>query len=189
MYGNYQVLRELSGLPKLDGSEMSALTLWRAEMLARTTREAVWIGELVNDEVHVVHQAIRPDDLVQALSGAGALPWNACALGHAIVASLDDEAQRALLAVPARRLTGLTLVDPEGLRQMLAATRQRGYAVEAHAATLGDAGIAAPVLDGSGLVIGAIGIVGPAERLLSDQSRKDHAEAVCATAKVLLQAA
>jgi DNA-binding IclR family transcriptional regulator len=183
------VLKELSGLPKLDGSEMSAMTLWRAEMLARTTGEAVWIGELVNGEVHIVHQAVRPEDLVQALGGAGTLPWHACALGHAIVAGLGDEAQHALLAVPAQPLTGLTLIEPEGLRQMLAATRQRGYAVEAHAATLGDAGIAAPVLDASGLVIGAIGVVGPAERLLSEQFREDYAKAVCATARALSQIA
>jgi DNA-binding IclR family transcriptional regulator len=163
------------------------MSMWRAEMLARKTGETVWIGELVDDKVHIVHQAVRPDDLVQALGGAGALPWHACALGHAIVAGLDHSAQQALLAVPAQRLTGLTLVDPDDLRQMLATTRQRAYAVEANAATLGDAGIAAPVFDSSGRVIGAIGIVGPAERLLSQHLRESLAKAVCETARALSQ--
>jgi len=158
-------------------------------MLARQTGEAVWIGELVNDEVHIVHQAVRPEALVQILAGDGALPWHACALGQAIVAGLDPDAQEALLATPAQRLTGLTVTDPQALRQMLALTRQRGYAVEAHAATLGDAGIAAPLFDASGRITGAIGIVGPAERLLSADRQQDLTDTVCRTAHALSQAA
>ena len=113
------------------------------------------------------------------------LPWHACALGHAIVAGLDDSAQEHLLAVPAQRLTGLTIVDAESLRNMLALTRQRGYAIEAHAATLGDAGIAAPVVDSTGQVIGAIGIVGPAERVLAEEHLAAYAGSVCIAAEAL----
>jgi DNA-binding IclR family transcriptional regulator len=181
------ITEELSTVPRLAGSELSAMSLWHAEMLARTTREAVWIGELVRHEVHIVHQAVRPHEVVQALGGAGALSWHACALGHAIVAGLDDSKQAELLAIPAQRLTGLTIVDADALRQMLATTRMRGYAVEAHAATLGDAGIAAPVADSSGQIIGAIGIVGPADRLLSDEWHESYARAVLSAAKVLSQ--
>ena len=154
-------------------------------MLARKTGEAVWAGELVDGEVHIVHQAVRPDELIQVLDVNAAIPWYACALGQAIVAGLDPGAQEALLAVPAQRLTGLTVTDADRLRQMLAMTRRRGYAIEAHAATLGDAGMAAPVFDSSGRPIGAIGIVGPAERLLSTERQQTLAEAVCFTAQAL----
>jgi DNA-binding IclR family transcriptional regulator len=176
-------------VPKLDGSDLSAASVWWADMLVRRTGETVWIGELVGDKVSIVHQAVRPEDLVQLLDGDGALPWHACALGQAIVAGLDPAAQEALLATPVPRLTGLTITEPQGLRQMLALTRHRGYAVEAHAATLGDAGIAAPLLDSSGRVIGAIGIVGPAEHLLSPDRQQDLADAVCTTARTLSQEA
>src|SRR5262249_28228446 len=118
-------------------------------MLARKTGEMVWIGRLVGRQVVVIHHAVRPDNLVQALDGDSALPWYASALGHAIVAGLATDVQQALLATPAQRLTGLTVTKPEDLRQLLVLTRQRGYAVEAHWATLGDAGIAAPVFDAS----------------------------------------
>jgi len=168
-----------------DGSAPSAMSAWRADVLARTTGEAVWIGQMVDGRVHVVHQAVCAGDLVQVLGGDAVLPWYACALGHAIVAGLDTGAQEALLARPAARLTGLTVTEPEELRQLLAATRQRGYAVEAHMTTLGDAGIAAAVLDGSGSPIGAIGIVGPAERLLSAVRQRDLADAVCFAAEAL----
>src|SRR5205814_1412358 len=87
-------------------------------------------------QLAALHQAARPDNPVQALDIDSAIPWHACALGHAIVAGLATDAQEALLACPAQRLTGLTVTEPEKLRQTLAVTRHRGYAVEAHAATL-----------------------------------------------------
>ena len=156
-------------------------------MLARKTGEAVWVGELVDDKVHVVHQAAGPGDPGQVLGGDSAIPWHACALGQAIVAGLDHDAQEVLLAAPAQRLTGLTMTEPEELRRMLAMTRHRGYAVEAHAATLGEAGIAAPVVDESGRPIGAIGLVGPVERVLADERLKGIVEAVWSTAQALSQ--
>jgi DNA-binding IclR family transcriptional regulator len=171
----------------LDHTDITARTAWLADMLARKTGEAVWVGELANGKVHIVHQAARPDNPVQALDIDSAIPWHACALGHAIVAGLATDAQEALLACPAQRLTGLTVTEPEKLRQTLAVTRHRGYAVEAHAATLGEAGIAAPVFDPSGRAIGAIGIVGPVERLLAAERLEGFAEAVRLTAQALSQ--
>jgi DNA-binding IclR family transcriptional regulator len=178
-------LKEREGVVSLGGSELSATSLWHAAMLARSTGETVWIGELVGGNVHIVHQTVRPDDLVQALGGSGILPWHTCALGYAIAAGLDDAALADLLAFPARRLTGLTVVDPESLHDVLAVTRQRGYAVEAHAATLGDAGIAAAVVDSAGRVVGAVGIVGPAERILAEPQLAMYVASVCAAAEAL----
>jgi DNA-binding IclR family transcriptional regulator len=171
----------------LDGTDITARSAWLADMLARKTGEAVWIGRLADGEVHLAHQAARPDRPVQRLDGDSAIPWHACALGHAIVAGLDPDAQEALLARPAQRLTGLTVTEPEKLRQALALTRHRGYAVEAHAATLGEAGIAAPVFDSSGRAVAAIGIVGPAERLLSAERLENLAQDVLLTAGALSQ--
>jgi DNA-binding IclR family transcriptional regulator len=172
-----------------DGSGLSAMSAWRADMLARTTGEAVWIGHLVNGDVHISYQAVRPGNLVQVLDGDSVLPWYACALGHAIAAGLDTGAQETLLATPAERLTGLTVTRTDDLRQILDTTRRRGYAVEAHMATLGDAGIAAPVFGRSRRPVGAIGIVGPAERLLSAGRQKSLADAVCLAAQGLSQQA
>ena len=65
--------------------------------------------------------------------------------------------RRCCWPAPAQRLTGKTLTDPESLRQSLAMTRERGYAAEDQEATLGDAGLAAPVFDWSGRPVGALG--------------------------------
>jgi DNA-binding IclR family transcriptional regulator len=169
----------------LDGSELRARSASWADLLARQSGEAVWVGVLSGQNVVVVHHALRPDDLVQILEVGAAVPWHACALGHAIVANLDGAAQSALLAGPARKLTGRTITEPGALKEALEKARQRGYAVEDQEATVGDAGLAAPVYDWSGRVVGALGVVGPAERLLDDDRRPRLGDAVRSTARAL----
>jgi DNA-binding IclR family transcriptional regulator len=169
----------------LDGSELRARSASWTDMLARQSGEAVWVGVLSGHNVVVVHHALRPDDLVQILEVGAAVPWHACALGHAIVAHLDDDQQKAMLARPAQRLTGRTVTDPEALRQALTATRERGYAVEDQEATVGDAGIAAAVFDWSGRAVGALGVVGPTERLLDAARQARLADAVRSTGRTL----
>jgi DNA-binding IclR family transcriptional regulator len=56
--------------------------------------------------------------------------------------------------------------------------------VEDGEAAIGDAGIAAPVFDRDG-VVGAIGVVGPVERLLVEPARDEHAVAVREMARLL----
>ncbi|HCT81115.1 MAG TPA: hypothetical protein DGT23_32010 [Micromonosporaceae bacterium] len=161
------------------------MAAWWADMLARKTDESAWVGVLSGHNVEIVSHAWRPHDVDRVGNVSGAIPWHACALGHAIVANLNAAAQEALLAVPAHPLTGFTVTDPHALRQALAMTRDRGYAVEAQTAALGDAGLAAPVLGDSGRCVGAIGIVGATDRLLSVERQHILAHAVCATARAL----
>lgn len=169
----------------LDGSELRARSASWADLLARQTGEAVWVGVLSGPNVVVVHHALRPDDLVQILEVGAAIPWHACALGHAIAAWLDPQTQQALLAAPTPRLTGRTLTDPDTLRHALTATRDRGYAIENQEATLGDAALAAPVFDWSARTVGALAITGPAERLLEPTHQPRLADAVRSTARAL----
>jgi DNA-binding IclR family transcriptional regulator len=89
-----------------------------------------------------------------------------------------------LLAGALPVLTGSTVTDPAALAEELAEARRSGYAVEDGEAAIGDAGIAAPVFDRDG-VVGAIGLIGPVERLLAEETRDDHAVAVRETAKLL----
>ena len=72
----------------LDGSELRARSLLWAESLAQRTNEAVWVATLSGTRVIVLHHVFRPDNTVQILEVGAAIPWYACALGHAIVAYL-----------------------------------------------------------------------------------------------------
>jgi DNA-binding IclR family transcriptional regulator len=169
----------------LGGSELRARSASWAGMLARQAGEAVWVAVLSGPSIVVVHHTLRPDDLVQILEVGAAVPWHASALGRAIVAYAPGDTQKALLANPLRRLTGKTVTDPDALRQELVAVLTRGYAVEDEEATLGDAGLAAPVFNWSGQVVGALGVVGPVGRLLTEARQDRLADAVRSTARAL----
>jgi DNA-binding IclR family transcriptional regulator len=162
----------------LDGSELRARSLRWAESLAQRANEAVWVATLSGPRVIVLHHVFRPDNTVQILEVGAAIPWHACALGHAIVANAPAALRTRLLAGELLPLTGQTKTTRGALSRALTQVRQRGYAVEDSEATVGDAGIAAPILGRDGAVAGAIGLVGAADRLLAADGRDELVRAV-----------
>jgi DNA-binding IclR family transcriptional regulator len=169
----------------LAGSELRARSMLRASNLSQQVNEAVWVAALAGDSVMVVHHEFRPDDAVQILEVGATIPWHACALGHAIAAFLDEGEVERLLESPLRPLTGRTRTAPEVLRKALADVRDKGIAVENQEANVGDAGIAAPVFDHSGRAVGSLGVVGPADRLLTRQAKAALGRAVAETARTV----
>jgi len=169
----------------LDGSDLRVRSLRWAESLARQAGEAVWVATLSGSRVIVLHHVFRPDDTVQILEVGAAIPWHACALGHAIVASLPASQRTAALAADLAPLTGRTKTTRQALTRALAQVRTAGYAIENEEATVGDAGIAAPVLGRDDLVAGAIGVVGAADRLLAADTRDDLVRAVVTAARAV----
>lgn len=169
----------------LAGSELRARSMMRAAALSQQVNEAVWVATLAGDDVMVIHHEFRPDDAVQILEVGATIPWHACALGHAIVAFRDEHEAEELLAQPLRPLTGRTRTEPEVLRKALAGVRDKGVAVENQEANVGDAGIAAPVFDHTGHAIGSLGVVGPADRLLTRTAKASLGRAVAETARAV----
>ena len=167
----------------LDGSELRARSLLWAESLAQRANEAVWVATLSGTRVIVLHHVFRPDNTVQILEVGAAIPWHACALGHAIVAHLPAQEFAHVIAAERAPLTGRTRTTRAALGQALAQVRRRGYALENQEATVGDAGIAAPIVSREGTVSGAIGLVGPVERLLATRARGELVRAVVDTAR------
>ena len=95
-------------------------------------------------------------------------------------------AQRAAMMTGDRvPLTGRTKTARAALSRALAQVRKQGYAVEDQEATVGDAGIAAPVLGRDGVVAGAIGVVGAADRLLATPARDELVRAVQEAARAI----
>ncbi|GAA3904892.1 IclR family transcriptional regulator [Streptomyces lacrimifluminis] len=163
----------------LETQELRSRSVAWADTLAERTGEAVWVAVL-DDRRHVlvVHHAFRHGSGVQILELGASIPWNTCALGKAVVAFLPQSEQKDLLAGELARLTGQSVVDPTALAEQLARTQLIGYALEDQESALGEAGIASPVFDRHGDPTGAIGIVGPVERLLTDADQQRHAVAV-----------
>jgi DNA-binding IclR family transcriptional regulator len=167
----------------LDGSELRARSLLWAESLAQRAGESVWVATLSGSRAIVLHHVFRPDNTVQILEVGAAIPWHACALGHAIVANLPQAGSTRLLAGELAPLTGKTRTTRATLGRALAQVRRLGYAVEEQEATVGDAGIAAAIVNREGSVAGAIGVVGPVERLLATPAREDLARMVVESAR------
>jgi DNA-binding IclR family transcriptional regulator len=155
----------------LDGSDLRARSLLWAEALAQRANEAVWVATLSRGRVIVLHHVFRPDNSVQILEVGAAIPWHACALGHAIVAYLPEMQRAQALTGDLVPLTGRTKTSRAALEDALAQVRRQGYAVEDSEATVGDAGLAAPVVNRDGAVAGAIAVVGPAHRLLGTETK------------------
>jgi DNA-binding IclR family transcriptional regulator len=92
------------------------------------------------------------------------VPAHATAVGQAILAHLPEVATRiarhGLVAFTPR-----TITDPEAFRSELEAIRERGYAINVGQLHPETAGVAAPIVEASGAVIGSIGISGPATRI------------------------
>jgi DNA-binding IclR family transcriptional regulator len=161
----------------LDGNELRARSLLWADSLAARVVEAARVGVLVGANVVVVHHVFRPDDSVQMLEVGATIPWHASALGKAIVAHLDPANRATLLQGGLPTLTGWTIVERERLAASLAQVARVGFAVEDQEAVVGEAEIAAAVFGREG-VVGAIGVVGPAERLIGEGPHSDVLAAV-----------
>jgi DNA-binding IclR family transcriptional regulator len=71
------------------------------------------------------------------------------------------------------------------LSRALNKVRATGYAVENQESNVGEAGIAAVILDRRGFSAGAIGIVGPTERLLSSKATPELGRAIVETARAI----
>lgn len=155
----------------LGGSPLRARAVLAASRLGSETGEKVWVTELVADRIVVVHHHLGAQEGIASLDVGASIPWYATAFGLAIAAHLPARELTALLsAAPRRALTGNTTTSARELRKRLAQITRDGVAVEDQESAVGDAAVAAAVLDAGSTPIGAIGITGPVERLF-DQER------------------
>ena len=57
------------------------------------------------------------------------------------------------------------------LGRSLAAVREAGWAAEVEELTVGEAGVAAPIRDEAGVVVGSLGLSGPVDRVCDSRRR------------------
>src|SRR3954453_23410011 len=167
--GKYQLGAALlhMGSSYLDGNELRTRALNWSDSLASRSHESVRIGTLHEGRVLIVHHVFRPDDSLQVLDVGTLLPAHATALGKALLADSPYIADE-LAAAGLDRFTPATVTDPEALRAQLETTRERGWAAEIEELVEGEVSYAAAIKDRRGVLVGAIGISGPVERLLTD---------------------
>jgi DNA-binding IclR family transcriptional regulator len=99
-------------------------------------------------------------------------PLHCTSLGKAYLSALHDEKKRSLIGeLDLKRYTANTITDAAALEAEVAATKERGYAVDRVEVEEGVACLGAPVRDHRGLPVAAISIAGPAERVLAKEDR------------------
>lgn len=101
--------------------------------------------------------------------GSEAFP-HCTATGKAIAANLPErELQQLLAKTGVWQFTDKTITDLGALRIHLRKVREEGYAVNDEEIYAGLRGLAAPVFDHRGLVVGSIGISGPVSRMTPEK--------------------
>ncbi|WP_433381823.1 IclR family transcriptional regulator [Actinoplanes sp. CA-142083] len=151
-------------------SESSAITHQAgaaADELSRMTGETVLIAEVDWDSLSLLiigkRQPVRAPAAATSPVGRR-YPLTSGCIGKAVLSGLTPES--AATVVPKLRLTprtAATIVDPARLAADVAASRDRGYAIQSGEFLVGMAGAAVPV-HVSGRVVGALAVLGAALR-------------------------
>ena len=164
-----------------DGRYVLGRRMWEIGLLAPIQVEVREIASPFLSDVFAatqatVHLAVREGTkalYVERLSGhrsvpvvssvGSRLPLRATGVGKVLLAHAPERVQLEALADLTRE-TPYTIVAPGTLRQQLVQVRERGYARTDEEMSLGACSVAVPVLDDSGSVAAAVGIVVPSLR-------------------------
>jgi DNA-binding IclR family transcriptional regulator len=130
---------------------MLALFEQVTETVALTVREG--------DDAVSADQLVVPGRLVRAEYPPGFRhPLGRAAAGRAILAYAEPATRTRFVS---------TATDGSGLAESLAEIRRAGFAFTSDELSQGAAGLAAPVLDGSGFAVASVGVVAPTDRFPS----------------------
>jgi DNA-binding IclR family transcriptional regulator len=169
--GKYQLGGSLLQLGNiyLDVNELRGRSLAWSDNLAIRSGEAVRVGTPHDGGLLVIHHVFRPDNSLQILEVGAHLPLHATALGKAVLAYRPDLEQE-LVAGGLPQLTRATVTSPAAVGKAMASVRDTGWAAEREEAVIGEASVAAPIFDRRGEAAGAIGVVGPVERIFAGRT-------------------
>ncbi|MEE4545057.1 IclR family transcriptional regulator [Streptomyces sp. V4-01] len=161
--GRYQAGPRLLGLAAAALHDDRGLRLARpvlAELHRRTGRLASYAVRHGDDAVHLEHSEAPPEFRMEVPSGSRT-PLYLSGLGLAMLSALPPrECADVLDAAPPHTWAAHPLGGPDGVRAALREAAERGYAVDDGYGEPDVRALAAPVLDRSGRVVGALGVSG-----------------------------
>lgn len=159
-----------AGLLRLQAAIRAHLDITRIatphlEDLAVRSGETSQLYLLQGAEV-ICAEAISSPNMIRFMPEKGkGLPLHAPAAGRAVLGFLSDEFLTTYIAQNGlRAMTPYTITEPEALRTILAGIRKKGFAISFQQMYLGARGVAVPLFDHEGTVMGSLGISGPDPR-------------------------
>jgi IclR family KDG regulon transcriptional repressor len=139
------------------------------EALNAETGETVHLGTLEDGDVVYIEKVEARHRVRMHSSIGGIAPLHCTGVAKAILAFLPvAEQDRLLDSRPLPRFTEHTLTTVEELKDDLAKTRERGYAVNNEEQEIGLIGVAAPIFGVEAPVVGSISLVAPTSRMGRD---------------------
>jgi DNA-binding IclR family transcriptional regulator len=183
--GRYEITLKLweLGVEVLDKLDVKRVAPLPMEKLASLTGETVHLSILDHAEVVYIDKVDSPQPVRAYSKIGGRAPAYCVATGKALLASAGAAAVAAV-AKDLRRYTPNTITDAGELRTELQRVLDNGYAINRGEWREGVCGLAAPIRDGRGTVIAAIGISGPVDRLKA-RALKQFAPAVLDAARLI----
>lgn len=139
------------------------------EDLTRKVEETSSLALLRGDQSEIVATVLGPHRLVTHMRLGDRAPLHATSGGKVLLAFMPEaERESYLTRVPLRPITDNTIIDPERLRAELSSVRETAFAHVNSEFTVGIRGIATPVFDVGGAVLGALTIAIPEVRFSID---------------------
>ena len=150
--------------------------------LTRQSGESVHLSLLDRGEVIYIDK-LEGTHPVRAYSQIGGrAPCFCVATGKVLLAYQADDALHRVVASGLTRYTSKTITDRASLQRELIKVRANGYAINRGEWREGVWGVAAPILDASGVVTAALGVSGPANRY-QPKALRTLIPLVCAAAR------
>ena len=140
--------------------------------LAQRTGESVYLAVLTPAPPEVVYvDKVESRHSIRYTAGLGERrPLHCTAPGLAVFAFMPpDERKRLLASLKFTAFTAATVTKREVIRRRLDEIRAAGVVVNVDEFIAGASGIAAPVFDQQGDVVGACTVIGPTARLVAQQ--------------------
>ena len=134
--------------------------------LAEDLGEAVNLAILDSGEATYVVQEYAKSATITGRNWLGQrTPLHATANGKVLLAYADPVAVKETLAAALEPYTTNTVTEAAALEAELASVRERGWAATIEELEIGLNALAAPIHDGTGEVVAAVGVSGPSYRL------------------------
>jgi DNA-binding IclR family transcriptional regulator len=152
------------GTAVLADMDISTAAKVHLRALAEDTGETVYLSVLDGTDIIYIDKIDSTNSVRAFMRLGGRAPAYCSATGKAMLAHSPAELVRAVARVIEHR-TALTVADLDHLKQDLAATRRRGFAINIGEWEEAIRGVAAPILDMQCNPLGAVGITAPEQRM------------------------
>ena len=151
------------------------------------TGETVHLAILDHWQVLYLERVHSPHPVGFMRSRIGAIVPSYCTgLGKTLLAfKPEEDVARWARGEHFKAMTARTITSPRRLLKELRAIRERGYGLDEQEHEIGVRCIAAPIVNHAGVVVAAVSVAGPAERMPRTLAVSDMARAVLAAARAI----